>query len=236
MARLTRQELRKDELAIRFAAAREFFLAHQRKIAILGGAVLLLSGVIAGSLLYVRHLQTQAGEAFARALVTFHAPVTPNPPADSRVQYFKTDEEKYTDASKQFSEVSQQFSRFFQGDLARYYGALCQRNLGKLPEAEKDLESIAQGGSPELVGLAKIALAGIFQQTGREGEAEKLYQEMGNHPTDTVPKATAQLALAELYQKTQPEQAVDLYKQIEREHTGTMAGELASRRLRELPQ
>ena len=237
MARLTRQELKKDELTIRFAALRELYLQHQRKLALLGGAILLVIAVAAGLWLYVRSQQAQAGESFARALATFHAPVIPAPPANNpNMEFFKTGEEKYTAALEQFTEIAEGFSWYAQGEMAQYYAALCQRELGKLPEAEQDLVSIAGGGNRDLAGLAKVALAGIYAQTGREEEAEKLYEEMGNDPTRTVPKATAQLALAELYQKTRPEQAVNLYQQIVDDYPGTRVSELATQRLEELAE
>lgn len=237
MARITRQELKKDELTIRFAALRELYLQHRRKLALLGGAVLLVSAVAAGLLLYVRSQQAQAGESFARALATFHAPVIPAPPVNNpNMEFFKTDEEKYTAALEKFTELAEGFSWYAQGEMAQYYAALCQRELGKLPEAEQDLVSIEGGGNRDVAGLAKVALAGIYAQTGRAEEAEKLYEEMGNDPTRTVPKATAQLALAELYQKTRPEQAVNLYQQIVDDYPGTGVSELATQRLEELAE
>lgn len=237
LARITRQELKKDEFTIRFAALRELYLQHQRKLALLGGAVLLVIAVAVGSLLYVRSQRTQAGEIFARALATFHAPVIPAPPVNNpNMEFFKTDAEKYAAALEQFREVAEGFSWYAQGKMAQYYAALCQRELGKLPEAEQDLVSIAGGGNRDLAGLAKVALAGIYAQTGREEEAGKLYEEMGDDPTSTVPKATAQLALAELYQKIRPEQAVDLYQQIVDDYPGTGVGELAAQRLEELEE
>ena len=237
MTRITRQELKKNEFAIRFAELRELYLRHQRKLALLGGAVLLVAAVAAGSLLYLRSQKVLAGEAFARVLETYHAPVMQTPPANiPDMVYFKTNQEKYTEALEQFREVSEGFSWFAQGEMARYYAALCQRGLGKLAEAEQELASIAGGGNRDLAGLAKMTLADIYAYTGREEEAGKLYEEVGNNPASTVPKATAQLALAELYQKTRPEQAVDLYQQIVDDYPGTGVSELATQRLEELAE
>ncbi len=66
MTRITRQELKKNEFAIRFEELRELYLRHQRKLALLGGAVLLVAAVAAGSLLYLRSQKVLAGETFAR--------------------------------------------------------------------------------------------------------------------------------------------------------------------------
>lgn len=233
MARLTRQELRKDEFATRFAAFQEFFLQNQRTIVIGTAAVAVALGIALGGTYYVRSRETRASYAFAQALAAFHAPVGQNvpPTASPNTPHFKTAEEKYQQAYKQFSEVAGRYSLLSQGKFARYYAALCERDLGKMSEAEKELSAVAAGRDRDLAALAKMALAGVYEQTSRNEQAEKLYQELVNHPTNTVPKATSQLALAELYQKTKPAEATELYKKIQTEYPGSAAAGMASKML-----
>lgn len=236
MARLTRQELKKDEFAERFGVVRDFYFENQRTI-LWGGGIVALAAVLAGLVfLYVRSQSNQAAEAFAQALVTFHAPVIETPPPNSTMVSFKTPEERYAKALGEFEAVAERFSRYAPGRLSRYYVALCQKELGKFAEAEQQLQSIAGGSDPQLAALAKMALAGIYRQTERSSEAEKLYQELETNPAATVPKATVQLELAELYRETQPQRSVELYQQIEKDYPGTSAGDAASRKLQELPQ
>jgi predicted negative regulator of RcsB-dependent stress response len=47
--------------------------------------------------------------------------------------------------------------------------------------------------------LAKLALAGLYHQTGRDGDAINLYNELVAKPSVTVSAASAQLSLADLY-------------------------------------
>ena len=233
MARLTRHQLKTDELSTRLAVFQEFFLQNQKKI-ITGTAVVAVAlGVVLGGFFFVSSRQTRASYAFARALATFHATVGPPPPPNSgpSAPRFPTAAEKYQQAYKQFTEVAGRYSWFSQGDFARYYAALCERELGKSPEAEKDLSAIAGGRGRELAALAQMALAGLYEQTGRNEQAEKLYRELVNHPTDIVPKATVQLALAELLQKTKPAEAAELYKKIQTEYPGLAAGSEAFKML-----
>ena len=232
VARLTRHELKTDELAARLATAKQFF-AHRRKTITAGaGTALLLLGASLGIFLYVRSRQAKAAEAFSLALAGYHGFVTPNPPPTLTVPHFKTAEEKYKEGLQKFSDVSSQFRWYRQGRWARYYAALCQRELGKNAEAEKELAAIAKEGDPDLAALSKMALAALYQQTSRGGEAEKIYRELESHPTLMVPKPAVQIALAELYHKTNPPQATALYKQIEKEYSGTAAGDQASKMLR----
>lgn len=198
--------------------------------------VVLAAVALLGGFLFLRSRQGRASDAFAQALMTFRAPLAEALPPNSNAPHFKTASEKYQQAYKQFDEVAGRYSRFSQGKLARYYAALCERELGKFPEAEKDLRSIAAGSNPDLASLAKMSLAAVYQQTGRNDEAEKVYRELEEHPTATVPKAAVELAMAELYQKTKPAQAAAMYKKIQSEFPGGAAGDQASKILQSLPQ
>ena len=231
MARLTRQQLKQDEFATQLAGIREFSLQNQRTIVIAALAIVAAVAVIVGGYLYVSSRQTRASEALADALAVFHAPVMATPPANAAGPTFKSDSEKYQQAYKLFSDVADRYSWYAQGKFARYYAALCERELGKFPEAQKDLNAIAEGGDKDLAALAKLSLAGVDKQTGRNDEAEKLLKDLEDHPTDTVPKATVELELADLYQKTKPAEAAVLYKKIQTEFPGMAAGDLASKML-----
>lgn len=234
LARLTRHELKKDELGARLSVLMEFFLANRRRITVaaLGGVVAIVLGL--GIFLYVRTQQVRAADAFARALNTYHAPVLPTSPQMPSLVFFKTNEEKYQKAHSEFLEVAQQYSLYAAGRAARYYAALCQRELGNFAEAEKELEALAGGRNANLAALAKLALASVYEQTDRSAEAERIYRELEENPTSTVPKAAALLARADLYRKTQRPEAASLYEQIEREYAGSTAGEYARRQLQEI--
>lgn len=229
MARLTRQELKKDEFAERLATIQEFFLHYQKQIVKFGGIAALAVAVAIGGLFLYRNRQNKASSAFAQALASFHAPVTPSAPPETTQLTFKSDAEKYQQSLKQFSEVAGSYSWSGQGRYARYYVGLCQRALGNNTEAEKELKVAAEGRDAELAALAKLALGGLYEQTARTDQAEKIYRDLESHPTVTVPKATAELALADLYQETKPTEAKALYLQIQKEYPGLAAGDAASK-------
>ena len=56
----------------------------------------------------------------------------------------------------------------------------------------------------EIAAMAKFALAGELAKSGKTPEAAKLYQDLVDHPTMTVPKASALLAMADAYRESQP--------------------------------
>ena len=233
MARLTRHELKKDEFHTRLTKAGEFLRQHRKHLALGGAAGLLAAAIVFGFFYYIRSQQAKAAEAFGDALETYYGTVTASPPPNSRY-VFKTADEKYAESQKRFAEVSKNYSRYSAGRMARYYAAISLRELGKLPEAEKELQAVASAKDKNLAALAQMALANVYERAGRTAEAEKLYREIESHPTVTVPKATAQMARAKLYEATQPAQAVEIYKQMQQEHSGTTVGEMASKKLEDL--
>ncbi len=234
MARLTRHQLKQDEFSMRMATAMEFFLTRRKKIATAGLAVVVAAALAAAATLYVRSQQARAAEAFSAALNTYHAPVMGGPPPPGLAS-FKTSAEKYQKAYDEFSAAASGYSHYRAGQMARYYAALCQRELGKLPEAEKELQALAQASDAELASLANMALASVYQQSGRNDDAEKTYRQLQDHPTAAVPKAEAQLALANLLAKTKPAEAATLYQQIQKDNAGTEAADYASQKLQDLP-
>ena len=234
MARLTRHQLKKDELGTSLAAWMDYFLMHRKSatlgIEIAAGALLLIAGLY----FYVRNAQNSAAAAFGRALSSYHAPVLAAPPAGLNIETYRTNDEKNQRALEAFQTVADQYSYYSAGRLARYYAALCLRELKKYAEAEKELQELAQSGDERQAALAKVALASVYEQTNRAAEAEKLYKELEENPTATVPKTTALMARAELYRKTNPAEAATLYQQIQKDYAGSMAAERARQMLTQL--
>ena len=231
LARLTRQQLKRDEFAVWVESVQEFFLQHQEVLIKGSVAVVIAAALGIGGFLYVSGRQDSASNAFTAALTAFHAPVGSAAQPTPQGPQFNTSAEKFQAAMKQFYEVGSRYSWTAQGRFARYYAALCQQELGNAPEAEKELNDLVRNRDHEVAALAKMTLAGIYESSARNDEAEKLYRDLVDHPTNTVPKATAELALANLYQRIKPPQATVLYQQIEKEYPGTAAGEQASKML-----
>jgi len=54
-------------------------------------------------------------------------------------------------------------------------------------------------------------------KTGKLAEAAKIDQELADHPTLSVPKAAALLALGDAYRESQPARARQIYEQVEKQ-------------------
>jgi len=228
--------MKQDELSARLAGLVDFYLAHKKRVFLVGTVCVAVLAVGLGLYLYLRSQQNQAGAAFVKALNTYHAPVMASPPNIPNLESYKTDEEKNEKALAAFNTVAQEYSRYAAGRLARYYAAICQRELGKYPDAEKEFQALTQIGNENLASLAKIGLASIYEITDRGSEAAKLYKELEGSPTETVPKVTALIARADLYKQINPPEASILYRQIQTDYRGTPAADYAEQKLTELPQ
>ena len=83
----------------------------------------------------------------------------------------------------------------------------------------------------DLAPLAKFALASTYRGEGKESNAIQLYKELIDHPRATVPKSTAQIELAAMYETTQPAEAARIYEQIRKDEPTSAAAQVASTRL-----
>ena len=229
MATLTRKELKTDKVSQKVTGLAEFLLNHKQKLLQAGAAALLLTVAGLGIFYYQRSIEAAAGEALGGALVTFHGVVTTTPPVDITVPVFDTAEKKFQQARQEFQDVAKTHSGTKAADWAQLYAALSLRELDQLSEAESELNQITNNDSRELAAQAKMALAGIYHNTNRTSEAEKLYKELIDGSLSvTVPKPTVQMSLASLYLRTDPDQAMRMYQQMSEEYSGTVIGDVVN--------
>ncbi|HEV3277641.1 MAG TPA: tetratricopeptide repeat protein [Terriglobia bacterium] len=222
---LTRHELKEDEFVSTVQSVEDF--AKKNATQIIAGVLgaLVVAAAIVGWNMYQGRQQAAANAALGQALKTYKAEVGPAPatnlfsqdaPAPTPNQ-FATDQQKYQAALKEFSEVVAKYPRQEAADLARYHVGLCQAALGNDQAAVSTLRTASASGNKNFAALATEALAGELTKTGQTDEAIKVYQNLADHPTSTVPRATALLAEANLYRITKPAQARALYEQVQKE-------------------
>lgn len=221
MARLTRKELKKDPfLSVYYDDFVEFAQKHYSKIII---AILIIAAVVAADLYrkrYRQHQELAANTMLGTALATFHAYVGQAGALAPGAQTFADGNAKYEAALKQFTAVYAKYPGEKAGELALYHIGLCQAELGQHGTAIQTLRKAGQDTSPDVAALARFALAGELAKSGKTAEAEKAYRDLAEHPTATVPSATAWLALAGLEQTANPSAARDIYTKLLKDHSG----------------
>ena len=101
--------------------------------------------------------------------------------------------------------------------IARYQAGVCQALLDDHSGAIQTLTEASMDRDAEIAAMAKFALAGELAKSGKTPEAAKLYQELADHPTLSVPRASALLAMADTYREAQPAKAREIYERVEKE-------------------
>ncbi|HET7840328.1 MAG TPA: hypothetical protein VFM21_01920 [Terriglobia bacterium] len=233
---LSRRELKEDRVRTAFEDYEAFAKEHYKEIVAYVVIAIAVAGAVFGGKYYFGKADADASTKLAAALDTFHAYVGPTSPelAGSGMPTFPTDQEKYKKALGQFRDVSDVagvqkiLPRLKAMRLAQYYAALCTAQLGDDASAIKTLEDSSHDSDANISSLAKFALAGEYLKTGKAQDATKIYLDLSDHPTDTVSRPTAMLALAGVYRGTQPAQARQIYERLEKEYSSdaSLAAEL----------
>ena len=223
MARLTRHELKQDELLTTVEEFENFTKKHRREIILVVLGVILVAGAVYGFRFWSERQESECNALLGTALKTFHASVGSASPdlfgggQDQANPTFPTAQAKYKKAVEQFDNIVRRFPRQKAAGIARYHAGLCQAELGDQAAAIKTLQEATRTSDQSISSLAKLALAGELVRASKLDDAAKLYRELQDHPTATVPRATAMLALADAYRQSQPAQARKIYEQIEKE-------------------
>ncbi len=219
MARLSRRELKQDELRSTFEQFEQFAKERYKEIAAVVGISAVVVGLAAGLKYYGDRQEAEANAQLGTALKTYRAYVGAPAPGSlvPDAETFPTAREKYKKALDQFAEVTQKYPRTKAAGIARYHMGLCRAQLGDQAGGIKTLQEAGRASDPAIASLAKLALAGEMAKSGKLQEAAKIYQNLADHPTSTVPRATALLEMADAYRATQPAQARRIYELLEKE-------------------
>jgi tetratricopeptide (TPR) repeat protein len=196
-------------------------------------AVVVILAVVIGGWAFIGYRDTEAKADLSQALLKLDAPIRPagTPPTGDVLSYASTQERNQA-ANAEFTRIASKY-RFTQtSQLARYFAGVTYRDLGKTTDAENDLLEVSKSRYPEIASLAKMALAAVYHENGRNPDAVDLYKQLIDHPTVSVGKTTAQLALASLYEAmARPDDARHLYEQMTKESPASVVAQIATQKL-----
>ena len=242
MAHISRHELKRDELKSSVEHFEDFVKTRTKDIATFAGIVLVVAALAGGLKIYQNRQESAANAQLGEALRIYRAYVgtAPEGALPPGTDYFPNAQEKYLKALGLFQGVVNQYARFPQPKavaIARYHAGLCQAQLGQHDTAVNTLEEGARDSDPALASLARFALAGEFAANGKINESTKIYEDLAQHPTPTVPEATARLALADAYRSSQPAKAREIYQQLEKKFgSDATLAQLLKDQIASLPQ
>jgi tetratricopeptide (TPR) repeat protein len=230
----TRRQLKEDKFAETAQGAAHWAGAHRQTVVWTVGLVLVAVLATVGVIGWRSRQLEKGNTELAAAMRTFNAQIVPagnSALTEGAGQTFPTIADRAKAAEKQFNAVADKYSSVAPGRIARYMRGIALMQTGNQPGAEQELKTAANLSDKDIAGLAKMALASIYQASNRTSDAIAIYKELAEHPTATVPKDQAQLAMAEIYETTDPQQAMLIYQQLQKEDPRSPAGQVAQQKL-----
>jgi predicted negative regulator of RcsB-dependent stress response len=231
VSRITRKELKTDQVALQVEHGITFLEEHQKQAAKYIGVAAILAVLIAGYSIYSRSEHSKREQALAAAIRVQEAGVGVS---GNGGLAFPTQEAKDAESLRVFSDVQSKYAGTDEGEIAQYYLGSIKADQGKLAEAEKLLQEVSQKGDEKYASLAKFSLAQIYFGDGRADQGEKILRELIDKPTLFVSKDQATITLARFLAPKKPAEARKLLEPL-RNSKGA-AGPVALNLIGELPQ
>jgi tetratricopeptide (TPR) repeat protein len=227
----TRHALKKDKFAQAAASSAGWVSGHRSSVlrwVIVAAAVLV---VVVAALTYWNMRTSAADLALGAAMDVYNAPLAqPGEPPESGI--YTTAAARAKEANREFVAVAHDYSWLPEASKAHYFAGVTYEDLDENGPAETELKTAADSSDRNLSNLAKLALAGLYHQTGRDSQAVDLYNSLAAKPSVTVSAAVAQLDLADLYAaEGKQEQARMLWAKVKDADKDGAAGTIASQKL-----
>jgi tetratricopeptide (TPR) repeat protein len=228
----TRHALKQDRFVEATASGLGWLQVHRTNVIKVAVAIVIVAALIVTGALVYSSRSASAQSAFGQAMDIYSTPLRqPGQPVTPGEPSYATAAERAKAANPLFVDVANRYGWLKIGANARYFAGLTYLDLGQTAQAEAALQKAGDSHDSGLAALAKMALAGVYRQTGRAAQAVDLYQQLIKKPTTTVPASAAKLQLAELYEATNPAQAKKLYAEIKDQDKTTAAGQIAAQKL-----
>jgi predicted negative regulator of RcsB-dependent stress response len=191
---ITRKELKTDNIAEGFERGLTWFEEHKKAEVRYGSIFLAVVVLVSGYMYYNAHEHAVRQEDLAQAIRVQETPVATV--AVSGQTTFPTQDAKDQAAIKAFSDLEAKHSGSDEAQIAEYYLGCIHSDQGKLADAEKNFQNVADHASKNYASLGKIALAEVEFSLGKFDQGEKLLRDLIANPTIFVSQDQATIALA----------------------------------------
>lgn len=202
MDNATKRQLKKqDQFVTLTEHGVDWAKQNQKQAIMIGGIAIALILIIVGGYTLFEHRSDAAAGAFGEAMQTYQTPLAsqaPNLPPG--IKTFPDVKARASAANAQFVTVADKYGMTEPGKMALYMAGVTYMDEGNNGAAEDALKKLAGSFNGDTAALGKSALAGLYQQMGRNADAEKLLEELGKGSATTVPPFFAQIRLGDLYQ------------------------------------
>ncbi len=236
MRSATRRQLKQNSFAETTVDTISWAREHEKPLTAAAIVVAIVLAVGIGAYAYVNYRNQQASQELSAAVLKYNAPIRPAGEPASPVQLsYASGEERAKAANADFARIAEKYSFTRNGRIARYFAGITLHDMGNDAGAEKQLQEVAGSWDKETASLAKLALASIYQDTGKTQQAIDLYKALMEKPTTTVGKTTSEFELANLYETNhQPLEAMKIYEQMQKDYPTSPIGQMAAQKLQTL--
>ena len=227
----TRHALKQDKFAQAAASSANWVSGHRSGIVrwvVAGGVVVIL---VIAALVFWTVRSSAAETALGNAMDVYDTPLA-QPGAPPETGVYATAAARSKEANREFVAIAHDYGSMPEGTQARYFAGITYMELGQNGNAETELNVAAGSWNHNLANLAKLALAGLYQQEKRDNEAISLYNQLVAKPSTTVSASVAQLDLADLYvSEGKTDQARAIWAKVKDADKDGAAGQIAEQKL-----
>lgn len=229
----TRHKLKNDKFVA--ATSHGLHWAGENRNSVITTSIILLAAILlaVGSVAVYNHRSDDAANQFSSGMLVYSAPIAAaGEPVPAGTQTFASAAERAKAANAIFSATADKYGMTTAGRNASYFAGLTEIEMGQTASAESRFTKLAGGMDKDVASLAKVALASLYHQTGRDQEAVNEYKQIIDKPTDVETAGMAQLQLGTLYESmNRPDDAKKIYAQLKDKDPKSVAGEAAAQRL-----
>jgi predicted negative regulator of RcsB-dependent stress response len=210
--RQLKKVVKQDEFKEQVWHSVDFVKAHLEEIKKYGGIALAVVVVAGGIYFYIRHQSEAREQALSQAFRIEAAGVGPN--GDGSAIHYNTQEEKDAAAEKAFAQVASTYPGTQEGAIALMNLGQAASDKGNLALSEKDYKTVVDSAPAPYASQAALSLVQIYQIENKDGEAEKLLENLDKHPTLSVSSEEAELMLARIIAKTDKDRALKMLDKL----------------------
>ncbi len=235
-----RHQLKQDRFSkITMQAAEDtvhWSVEHKVRLLISAAVVLTVAGAVSLGWYTLTQQDEKASFQLSQAIRTMDTPLRPaNMPAEPENPSFASAKERATQAHQQLQAIVEQYPHTRSADFSRYFLGVTANDMGDEAGAMRAFQSVANTHNANLAALAKMAMASLYRSQHQDKQAIDIYKGLIAKPADTVSKTTAQIGLAETYEAdSQPQEARQIYQQVQKENPTSDAAQLAQQKLQAL--
>lgn len=237
MKQETKAALKQDKFVTTTSHGLEWASENRKSVVVTTSLLFAVIVAVVLSVVIYNKRSDAASAALGDAMQAYQTPLAqPGQPVPPGIKTFPSAIERAKAANAMFLSIADKYGMTPDGRVARYFVGLTDIEAGQTQAAEDTLKQVSSGWNSDLSGLAKVALAQLYRNSGRNPQAIDIYNQLIAKPTTTVPAGLAKLQLAELYQSEgNTDKAKEIYAKLKDTDPKGVAGLTAAEKLNPPP-